>query len=210
MTRSTDRFRIRASRAVAGSDSAAGITSPAEQGGTTARVVGAAALLLVTACTGGTEQIRNPDTGVETVRMKNNRIETPGSYRLAFNLAVVREARERGFAVYLTYHGEEPIQVPYASGIEVRVDDRTWKLRGMVQRRISGIVGCTMGVACSYVTHIMAPLDRRIVEAILSSDRFTVLVNARTGRYRGTGGGEAIRRMRAFVDGLEDPPGSLP
>lgn len=148
---------------------------------------------------GGTERIRDPATGTETIRMKNNGMETPGAYRLAFNLAVVREGRESGYSVYLTYHGAEPIQVPFASGIELRIGEETWKLRGMVRREISGVVGCTLGVPCSYVTHVVAPLDRSLVERILAAERFTVIIDARRARLRGTGGSEAVARIRAFL-----------
>ena len=174
----------------------------------------AAALLLgvlpLAACSsGGTERTRDPETGVETVRMKGNRVDTPGPYVLAFNLALVREGGDRGYAVHLTYHGERPIQIPSASGVEVRVGDEAWTLRGMVQREISGVVGCTMGVPCSYVTHIVAPVDREVVERILDAEGFSVVLKARRGRFRGTGGVEAIRRIREFVretGGLSAPP----
>lgn len=162
-------------------------------------------LALVVACllhgcaSSGTERTRDPDTGIETVRMKGNRIETPGPYRISFNLAVVRKGPERGYSVYVTYHGKDPIQVPFASALEVRVGDEAWPVRGMVRREISGVVGCTLGVPCSYVTHIVAPVDRELVERILEAEGFTVVIDARRGRFRGTGGREAIERIRAFV-----------
>lgn len=157
------------------------------------------ASFLCACASGGTERTRDPETGIETIRMKGNRIETPGPYRISFNLAVVREGRERGYSVYVTYHGERPIQVPFSSALEVRVGDEAWPLRGMVRREISGVVGCTLGVPCSYVTHIVAPVDRELVERILDAEGFTVVIDARRGRFRGTGGREAIERIRAFV-----------
>lgn len=157
-------------------------------------------LLSLGACaSASTEEFRSPRTGTETVRMKGNELETPGSYDLAFNLAVVSRHGERGYAAYITYHGPREIQVPFSSGVDLRVGDTEWQLQGMVNREISGIVGGTMGVSSSYVTYIVVTLDAEQVQALLAADQFTIVVNAIRGRYRGTGRYDAIRRMREFV-----------
>lgn len=58
-----------------------------------------------------------------------------------------------------------------------------------------------MGVSRSYVIYMVITLQESQVRELLSSDRFTVIVNGLRERYRGTGGSETIHRMRVFLNG---------